>query len=305
MTMSLDQIKTHAAAGTLVGAFPNIPAAVYHSFTNYLSATQIGAFARSERHYEALLANGLPDTDALEEGRVLHVAVGEPDLLKTEVAIGPEAHRSSAEWKAFAKLHPGQTCWKPSEVQEILEAAKIVHAHPKVGKMFLGALIEWSFFGICPVTKMPVKCRPDLLSKNYLRLADLKKTVDAHPDKFPIQAFNLNYHVKMAHYFDVIEIVTGVRPELGVFIAAETKPPYEVVPFVPDKDQEFAIDPLEVGARKAREIRATIAARLAEKRVCEAEGRPFKWKGYSDEFAPMYLPRFAARAEAEANGAAL
>jgi hypothetical protein len=273
--MNLEEIKARAAEGTLVGAFPNIPAEVYHSFTNYLSASQIGAWAKSERHYAAMLAKETLDTGSLEMGRLIHLAVGEPSLFKSEVAIGPEVNRNTKEWKFFAESNEGKICKKPSEVEEILTIAMHVHAHPKVGGMFLGALVEWSFFGICPVTKMPVKCRPDLLSPDYRLLADLKSTSDAHPASFPEDAYYFNYHIKMAHYMDVIQIVTETRPELGVFIAAETKPPYEVVPFVPDKDEEFAIDPLEVGARRAREIRAEIAQRLQEKRGAEAEGRAF------------------------------
>ncbi|MGZ3686657.1 MAG: PD-(D/E)XK nuclease-like domain-containing protein [Bdellovibrionota bacterium] len=301
--LSLNEIQARAAAGTLVGAFPNIPAEIYHGCTNYLSATQIGAWLRSERHYEALLAGTALDSDALEKGRLLHLAVGEPSLFKREVAIGPEVNRNTTIWKSFAAENVGRICKKPSEVEEILLIASQVHAHPQVGPMFHGALVEWSFFGICPVTKMPVKCRPDLLTSDYLRLADLKSTRDAHPEEFPKDAFYLNYHIKMAHYMDVIQLVTGVRPELGIFIAAETKPPYEVVPFVPDKDQEFGIDPLEVGARTAREVRAKIAQRLQEKRDADTATQPFRWKGYAEGFVPMTLPRFAAKAEAEARGA--
>ena len=302
--MNLEELKDKAAAGTLVGAFPNIPNEVYHGISNYLSATQIGAWLKSERHYAALLAGGLPDSDALERGRLIHLAVGEPELFKTEVAIGPEVNRNTTIWKSFAAENPGRVCKKPSEIENILKIAQNVHAHPSVGKMFLGGLVEWSFFGICPTTGMRVKCRPDLLSKDRLKLADLKSTSDANPKEFPRQAYYLNYHVKMAHYLDVLQIVTGVRPEVGIFIAAETNPPYEVVPFVPQPDEEYTIDPLEVGARIAREVRAQVAARLNELRIATASGELFCWRGYAEGFVPMGLPRFAAKEEAERNGVA-
>jgi hypothetical protein len=300
--MTLDEIKAKAAAGTLVGMFPNIPADIYHSFKNYLSATHIGAWDRSERHYEAQLAGDILDTASLEKGRLIHLAVGQPEVLNLEMAVGPEVHRATKEWKAFEASNPGMICKKPSEVEEVLAIAKNVHAHPKVGPLFYGAMVEWSFFGICPVTKMPVKCRPDLLSADFMRLGDLKSTRDAHPDSFTRDAYNLNYHLKLAHYLDVIQIVTGARPEIAVLIAAETTPPYCVVPFVPDKDQEFGIDPLEVGAKRAREIRAEIAQRLEEKGEAEAAGQPFQFKGYSDDFVPLTLPRHVARAIAEEQG---
>lgn len=301
--MNLNELKAQAAAGTLIGAFQNIPNEVYHGITNYLSATQIGAWLKSERHYEALLTDQMFDSAALEFGRLVHLAVGEIELFGATVVTGPDVSRNSKEWKAFEAANPGKSCLKPAEIQDVMKLANRVHAHPKVGGMFSNALVEWSFFGICPVTGHPVKCRPDLLSRDYLFLGDLKSTKSAHPDEFPRQAYNLNYHVKMAHYMDVIQIVTGVRPELGVFIAAESSPPYEVVPFVPDRDEEFGIDPLEVGAKKAREVRADIALRLAEKRQCEVDGKPFRWRGYSEDFVPMHLPRHVCKAIVEAEGA--
>ena len=303
--MNLEELKSKAADGALVGAFPNIPAEVYHSFTNYLSATQIGAWKRSERHYAALLAGDSPDSDALEAGRVLHVAVGEPDKFEDEVAIGPEVNRNTTIWKNFVAQNPGKICWKPSEVEEVMQVAANVHAHPEVGGWFRGALVEWSFFAVCPTTGHPLKCRPDLISPDFKRMADLKSTKSAHPDDFPTDAFYLNYHIKMAHYLDVIELVTGVRPEKAIFIAAEMKNPYEVVPFVPDADEEFTIDILEVGAREARIARAQISERLKEKAAAEARGEVFKWNGYVKGFAPLCLPRHIARLEAQMRGAAV
>lgn len=301
--MTLDQIKAAAKAGTLVGAFPDIPAEDYHSFTNYLSSTQIGAWIRSERHYAALLAGGLLDTASLAKGRLIHTAVGEMDKFRASIAMGPDVNRNTTIWKNFVAANPGKAHLKPDEVLEIMTIAANVHAHPTAGDLFRGALIEWSFFAICPITGMPVKCRADLLSPDYLTLADLKSTVSAHPNEFPKQAFALNYHIKMAHYMDVIEMAVGVRPTMGIFIAAETSPPFEVVPFVPDRDEEFTIDPLEVGALKARQVRAEISMRVKEKRMADAAGVPFRWKGYSDKFVPLCLPRHAAKAEAEAKGA--
>jgi hypothetical protein len=302
--MTLGEIKELAAAGSLVGIFPDLPAEIYHSFTNYLSATQIGAWLRSEQHYASLLAGEKIDTASLELGRLIHLATSELQLFKDSVVVGPEKNRNTKEWKEFERTVPmGKTPLKPSELLEIITIANAIHAHPKVGGLFHQAHVELSFFGICPVTKMPVKCRTDLISQDFKIMGDIKSTNDARPEEFMKQSFYLNYHVKVAHYLDVIQIVTSVRPEMAALIAAETNPPYCVVPFVFDKDEEFTIDPLEVGAQRAREVRSEIALRLQEKSAAEAMGHTFRWRGYSDKFMPLTLPRFAARAEAQARGA--
>jgi hypothetical protein len=127
-------------------------------------------------------------------------------------------------WKAWTKAS-GRHVLSADDMRSVRDAAEAVQRHPVAGLMLAEGAPQVSAVWECQQTGVTVKIRPDMVMPAPT-LADLKKTVDASPEKFAIQVFKMRYHWQAAMYLDGMSAATGEHYDEFLFIAVEEDPPH-------------------------------------------------------------------------------
>ena len=255
----------------------------YHAHAG-VSKSKLDSIAQSPLHYWSRWCdpNRLEPqpTPAMEFGTAVHMAVLEPEKFMDTYAIAPDVSKTTKagklEWEVAAA--GGKKLLKPDDWQAIAHIDTAIKLHPMASKILHATgQAEQSLFGKCPITGLELKCRPDYLTESGW-LIDLKTTQDASLKGFQKSAANFRYHVQAAHYLNVFELATGIKPRGFVFIAVEKTWPHAV--------QVFEASPvfIEAGAQEARRnLRA-----LAHAAMTYPLGLP--WPGYSDAMVQLDPP---------------
>jgi hypothetical protein len=217
----------------------NMPAAEYHAHPA-LSRSRLWSFRQSARKFHAEETGEIEQkevTEAMNLGSLVHAMVFEPDELHNFKAIPVELLSSDgkATTKA-AKLFKEDYADKTIVTGKSWEAAEQVVKNLRASRFndwlnLKGAQRELSIFWTDEETGLELRCRVDLLLPSPagpLFVADLKTTQDASPDGFRWSVKDYGYWLQYAFYADGIEAATGRRPQEWYFVAAATKPPYEV-----------------------------------------------------------------------------
>ena len=244
--------------------------------------SSLKVLARSPAHYRHARTVKREDTPALQRGRLVHLAVFEPAVFLSTVAVF-DGRRAGKEWEAFKAAHAGSEIVKPDEIEEISAIADAVRREPSAAKHLVSGAAEvavrWSRTVKLPDgsahAEVDCKGRLDFVSSDGV-LVDLKTTRDASPDGFGREVWRYGYHTQMAWYRDGYESATGKRLRV-VLVAVEAAAPHVVAVYrVPD-------DILDMG----REHYEALLGRYAE---CRRENR---WPGYFIGESELALPRYA------------
>lgn len=238
--------------------------------------------SKSPQHYLHNLTNPGEDTDAKQRGRVLHLAVFEPERFQRDVVVYPE-RRAGKEWQAFALKHEGKeiiTSRMDDQVRAIADAAR---RHPMSARYLAGGKAEhtvtWKYRSP-PIQHLEghefaCKGRLDFVSE-LGAIVDLKSTKDASPTGFAREVLRYEHHVQAAFYQDGLEAMTGARLPF-LFIAVEAAAPHVVQVYrVPD-------DVLDLGRERYQQL-------LAHLNVCRKENR---WPGFAETEMELVLPTWA------------
>lgn len=232
---------------------------------------------KSPQHYRAR-ALGLvsdKDTPAKAMGRVLHMAVLEPERFDAEVVVWRGGRRAGKEWTMFAEEYADKTILKPDEHQLCLSVQVEVHKHPVAGPMLAEGEAEQTLLWTHEPTGIECKSRLDWIAPDAI--VDLKTARDCTPHDFQRQSARLHYHTKAAFYQDAHAAVTGQRLPYYL-VAVEKEPPFACVVY------QVTDDVLRIG----RLHYEGLLERLAE---CRAKD---EWPGpCGGELAELQLPAWA------------
>lgn len=231
---------------------------------------------KSPAHYRHFKAIPPEDTPAKRLGRCSHLAVLEPDLFASSVAVWEGAVRRGKEWEAFQAKHVGKELITVDEHQQCLDIRDAVHRHEVARRYLTGGRSELT--ALWSIGELRCKGRLDYV--NGVGIADLKTTKDASPDGFQLESHRYGYHVQAAWYSDGHRIVSGsVKP---YFIAAvESEPPHVV--------QIYRV-PEHILAVGRREYMRWVD-RLT---FCAAQDW---WPGYAEDELDLTLPRWVVPEE--------
>ena len=167
------------------------------------------------------------DTDALRQGRIIHMCVLEHARFRDTYVRGPDGplnkNPGRAAWKAHKERY-GDDAIKGSEWDMAEAIRTAVGGMPKVAKLLDGQA-ERSMFWEDPETGVYCKGRPDLISEEVSVLLDLKSAKDASPSGFARACADLGYHVQAAHYLMGAQEVQIPR-KWFVFLAVEKVEPF-------------------------------------------------------------------------------
>lgn len=237
---------------------------------------------KSGEHYLYNLNNKGEDSDARQRGRVLHLAVFEPERLSREVVVWPEAKRGKA-WEAFAEKHAGKEIISSRMNEAVKAIGARARSHPMAAKYLAGGKAEhtvtWTYRSptVAHLESWTMECKGRLdFIADAGAIVDLKSTRDGSPTGFGREAARYEYHAQLAFYRDGYQALTGVRLPV-IIVAVEAAAPHVVQVYRVEDDL------LDLGRERYELL-------LAHLRVCRAEN---KWPGYAEAEMRLELPRWA------------
>jgi hypothetical protein len=241
---------------------------------------------RSPAHYRHAALEEFEDSDPKRLGRVVHLAVFEPEWFDERVARWDGKVRNGKAWDAFKAEHAHREILTAAAYDEAIAISAAVKRHPLARPLLTGGRAELSVLWthtpsvsgqLLPSYQVACKGRLDyLLGGEGEPIVDLKATRDASPEGFGRQAWSFRYDAQAAFYVDGVAAVTGKRRPY-VLIAVEETPPYAVGVYqVPD-----------VILAGGRELYTNLLERVAE---CRAKD---SWPDYGEQVRELELPRWA------------
>jgi len=252
----------------------SLPAEQYHADRSAVSKGWLDRIDRSPAHLRAYL-DGIerPDTPALILGRLVHVAVLEPDLLTQQFVTAPqEINRRTKlgrdEYAAWLKENAHKQVVTESQLDLAVAMRDSVHKN-KAARALLGIgdpeqTVVWQN----SETGERCKARADWLRDFPV---DVKTTQDARPEPFARSIVSYRYDVQAGHYLE------GFEADRFVWIAVEKDPPYACAVYAVD-------DVIRARGRAARDRNLRTYAE------CRASN---KWPAYPDVINTIELPRWA------------
>lgn len=237
---------------------------------------------KSPEHYLYHLKNKGKDTPARQSGRVVHLAVFEPERLARDVVVYPDV-RNGKKWKAFAEKHQGKEIITSRQWDAAKEISERARNHPMAAKYLAGGRAEHAVRWLhqsprienLPYWEVECKGRIDFVA-DAGAIVDLKRTKDASPTGFGREVMRYEHHGQLAFYQDGYEKMTGVRLPV-LIVAVEAEAPFVVQVYrVPDEI-------LELGRERYEGL-------LAHLNVCRTQSN---WPGYAGGEMTLELPRWA------------
>ena len=237
---------------------------------DYLSYSQLKAFAKSPNHYLAYLEQVFEPTPQMTLGSALHSQLLTPDLFLEQYAVAQKHDRRTKAGKAAAeeqdKLLEGKTVMTEEQmdiIRKIVDAVLLNSHSQQTLQQSQGFEVEK--FGVIHGERF--KAIADMVGDTWV--ADLKTCADASPEGFMRAAHNLDYHLQAAIY----RAVFGVSD--FYWIAAETSAPFNVQVYKQSEEAKLFSD---------RKLYNLVQA------YQRWDGNP---QGYSSQILALDLPRWA------------
>lgn len=218
-------------------------------------------------------------------GSVIHSAMLEPSVFDDEYTVLPEGiDRRTKEGKAlFADIvATGKMPVKQAEWDVATSCMAACEAHPFMQKIrTLSPKFEQSFF--FERAGLQCKIRPDIeiapcFAYPAGAIVDLKTTIDASPNGFPKQLWNLLMHVQAAFYKN------GYRLKYGTFFEPE------FFWFAQEKIEPFANKVYRCTDEMEYEGNVIVCRQLDVLRECMETG---VWPGYGNDVQDAEFPAWA------------
>lgn len=218
MSHTIESIQKLMSKSPLV--LYDCPEELYHSFPAF-SNSGMKEFEKAPGIYDFMKKNPSEDTNSRRSGRLLHLAIGQPDRIKSDVAV-VDGHRGGKEVKALVEAYEaaGKLVVKSDQIVDKLAAAEYCRKHKLVSKILQRGKAEVSIFWIDKLTKAPCKARLDWVTDSEI-IADWKE-FDPNYDEGAIerQIHTMNYHYQHAWYIEAYTQGFGHPPKdfYNVFI---------------------------------------------------------------------------------------
>lgn len=236
--------------------------------------------AKSPAHYRHVKSGGeVTDTAAMALGRLVHVAVLEPDRYSAEVAVWDGGRRGTNAHKAWCEDNAGRLQVTEDEHELCMAISSAVREHPVAGAYLdsRGIVAEHTVLWRHRGTGIECKARFDAADFDRNVIIDLKTARDASEFGFGRAAARLSYHVRAAFYCDGYVAAYGHEPRF-VLIAVEKTPPYAVAVY---RVPTFAI---ESGRTRYEELLGKLHGCLAAD----------EWRGLNDDQElELHIPDWA------------
>lgn len=211
----------------------------YHADKTAVSSSGLKHLIKSPKHFKKLYleTESSPDTTAMRFGRIVHLALLEPNKFKDKVKCVPDFgdlrlvvnREKKKEW--LAGLPEGVEFVSTKEYDALLQVIDSVIENKSASSLIKGGVFECSGFFRDPETGISCKIRPDIMRLDLAVLPDVKTSSFPDKETFSREIWKYRYDVQMAFYMLGIECITGKRPEIACFIVVEKEPPFEIQVF--------------------------------------------------------------------------
>lgn len=269
-----------------------------------ISSTNIGQLCKSGQHYYQNKSSIDPDVSNL--GNHLHFALLEPEKLKKNIIRPPKGNRATSKvqekWIEFwheqdergaLRIPVDQAISLPAQEhysaysldyfcitgkhQEIIDNLMInLENYPYYKDLLYSGENELSGFAWVTVNgqRILLKIRPDVKNKDEEFILDVKSC--SQIEKFMRIIYEKNYHIQRANYSNVANHLDGGCYKKFYWLVFETSPPYQIVLFHSDDQDDIHRDGLDL-VHKGLETYAE----------CKKVN---KWPGYQEFSRKVYRP---------------
>lgn len=165
---------------------------------------------------------------AMDFGSAFHTMMLEPELFDTRHVVSKFDNFKTNEAKKWRDetIAEGKTIVTENERNRLLGMQMSARQHPAYKAIMKNARREITAVARHEGTGLLLRARFDILPAGNA-LVDFKSTIDASPDGFGKQVWNLGYGHQAAHYTDVHNGATTERKkEEFQYFAVENEPPY-------------------------------------------------------------------------------
>ena len=229
-----------------------------------LHFSMLKRIGQSPQHYAHALVAPNIETKSLRLGNAVDAL-----LFGTCGVVAYNGQRRGKEWAVFAEANAGAICLNKAEAEQARGMANALENRPDALDLLSGnrqQTIKWTFSGReCEGT-------PDAFTDE--RIADLKTTRTAHPERFIWEARRYAYHAQLDWYGSGLLHSGRQKPSHSYIVAVESIAPHPVTVFA------LTERALDQGARLWR-------LWFERLRACEESDA---WPGYAESIVPFDLP---------------
>ena len=188
-----------------------------------LNASVLAQGRKSMLHMKSYIEGEDEDTPAKAWGRVIHIAVLEPENFGKKVSIFEGKTRRGKAWDEFIESNKGVEIISKDQGEALAKMMERVHAKPEIADLLKECSREVSLFWDGPYGR--AKCRLDAFNQGVC-IADVKTTGQIDPRDFTNTSGRLWQHGRLAWYQHGVEVVTGNKLPVYI-ICVEQKAPFD------------------------------------------------------------------------------
>lgn len=217
----------------------------YHSDKNAVNSSSLKKMLKSPLAFkQAFWGEPTEPSDAMKFGTLAHLAILQGEKFRSKYVVMPEFESKTADGKPSdsknTKYYKDQVSeWKKGipedavictteERDKLFGMVESITKHPMAYELLKDGAPEICGYWRDEETGIRCRMQGDFVSFNLGSLIDVKTTSDSDWNEFRKSVENYKYPFQMAMYAEGIKAITGKRPEHILWIAVESKPPYEV-----------------------------------------------------------------------------
>lgn len=220
----------------------------YHADITAVGSTNVRVVLDSPKAFHArfFYHEQLPESDALRMGKLIHMAVLEPERFQKAYQVCPDfgdmrspaRKLQRAEW--VESLPPGTVVIKKQdELDQIDGIVRSILSHKRGADFMREGIVEIPGIYRDDETGIRLKIKPDFRSVDGIRLNDLKSCLSSEPRAFANQVYQSRYDLQMFMQAEGIRHITGKFPDVISLIAVEKAPPYESAIYYFEREDLF------------------------------------------------------------------
>lgn len=216
----------------------------YHADKTAVNSSSLRRMVKSPKAFYSafFLGNNDEPTEAMKFGTLAHMALLEGPKFREKYIVMPEfmeptldgklspnskaAKEKRAQW--IADQPSDAVICSKDEQERLFGMIDSLLSHEKAFALLKNGKSELAGYWKDPETGIRCRMKGDFISFNLSALVDVKTTSDCVWEEFRKSVEKFRYDIQMAQYDDGIFHITGKRPEHRIWIAIESKPPYEV-----------------------------------------------------------------------------
>lgn len=273
----------------------------YHGDKNAVNSSSLKKMIKSPlAFHESFYGDDIEQTDAMRLGTIAHMAILQGDLFKSKYLVMPEFKSLTADGKPSeskaTKYYKDQVAeWTKSLPKDALVVTKeeqnklfgmieSLTKHEMAVKLLSNGKPELCGYWRDEETGIRCRMQADFVSFDLGALVDLKTTSDCSWPEFRRTVEKLDYSFQMSMYAEGIKQITGKRPEHIIWIAIESKPPYEVRAYEMSPHYEIIGNHnFRYSLQKLKECIDSNKFEPLQKEIEIAEPSPWYFKNYEDK----------------------